>query len=1064
MSGSTWAQSVVSFGVQYGTGSGAYWIYYRVIDDPNYTNAVEVYNGGAYNNYSGVIEVPETVTHSDVTYTVCGVAEEAFYDTRTDGAVTSVSLPTTVHYIGNRAFYHCNNMTTVNIPSAVTSIGSQAFFDCRKLMQSDGVLIIPNAVTTIGQYAFQACVALSNVTIGTGVTTIGDGAFMGCTGLATINYNAANCTSYGSSVWSGCTHTPCTLNIGNTVQSLPNSAFSGYSAITTLNFVATSQLTTIGERAFCDCTHIGAINIPNSVTSLGMEAFKNCSAATTLSIGSGLETISKGAFNNCSGLTSLIIPSNVTTLEGGDGIRVGAFSGCTGLTSLVIPDNLEYLGRESFSGCSNLETVTIGTGVTYIGILVFTGCSKLEVVNYNVTDIPNVAEISSNYIWSGSNHDCTVNIGDNVKGLPHDIFKGFAHLKTINFGSHANFSIGSSAFQGCTGLTTLTIPDNVTTLDDYAFDGCTGLTTVNIGNGLTTIGSSAFQGCNNITSLDLGNRVERIERDAFRNCTGLATIIIPATVNYIGSADGWGNTGAFENCTGLTEIWFMGAIKPSINTFAFDGIDDDNVTVYAPKGYSTISHFTHYKYFLRFVGGNNINNWTVASNWAGASTYTNTAAPTSDEVVVIDGNNDPLITGDIAVRPYKIVLNNGRKIIIDGGSQLVYDEPIQVTAIKDIQLADDWTTASDGWYFIASPINVNLIPTEVDGLITADNEVGHTFDLYRYDESAVTYEGEPIPWQNYRNPLHTAGFRIQNGAGYLYANSSDATIEFTGETKAFNTSANNTITLEHDGWNLIGNPFTFTVYPDCDIATLNHANGVTYTRSDQAVVKPCEGFAVHGTEGTEVVLYRGIYTSPAPNQNNSLNMLLTNANVRDAKPIDNVIVNFSEGNGMPKFEFGEQNAKLYIPQNGKDYAIAYSNGHGTMPLNFKAKEMGRYTISFETKDLDLSYLHLIDRFTGENIDLLLDNEYSFIASNNDSENRFILSFGPSTGSSTDSNFAFQNGDEIIVSGEGELQMFDVTGRMIAAQRVDGVETIAKPSQTGVYIMKLNENIQKIVVR
>ena len=121
-------------------------------------------------------------------------------------------------------------------------------------------------------------------------------------------------------------------------------------------------------------------------------------------------------------------------------------------------------------------------------------------------------------------------------------------------------------------------------------------------------------------------------------------------------------------------------------------------------------------------------------------------------------------------------------------------------------------------------------------------------------------------------------------------------------------------------------------------------------------------------------------------------------------------------------------------------------------------------ISFETKDLDLSYLRLIDRFTGENIDLLLDNEYSFIASNNDSESRFILSFGPSTGSSTDSNFAFQNGDEIIVSGEGELQMFDVTGRMIATQRVDGVETIAKPSQTGVYIMKLNDNTQKIVVR
>ena len=200
-------------------------------------------------------------------------------------------------------------------------------------------------------------------------------------------------------------------------------------------------------------------------------------------------------------------------------------------------------------------------------------------------------------------------------------------------------------------------------------------------------------------------------------------------------------------------------------------------------------------------------------------------------------------------------------------------------------------------------------------------------------------------------------------------------------------------------------------------------------------------------------------------------MLLTNANVRDAKPIDNVIVNFGEGNGMPKFEFGEQNAKLYIPQNGKDYAIVYSEGQGEMPLNFEANENGSYTITFGIENTEMNYLHLIDNMTGADIDLLVEPSYTFEANVSDYPSRFRLVFnnggastGPSTGSGT---FAFINNGNIIVNGEGTVQVIDMMGRIIVCK-----DTIHRFSTNGfvpgVYVIRLidGEDVrtQKMVIR
>ena len=125
--------------------------------------------------------------------------------------------------------------------------------------------------------------------------------------------------------------------------------------------------------------------------------------------------------------------------------------------------------------------------------------------------------------------------------------------------------------------------------------------------------------------------------------------------------------------------------------------------------------------------------------------------------------------------------------------------------------------------------------------------------------------------------------------------------------------------------------------------------------------------------------------------------------------------------------------------------------------------MGKYTISLKANG-NFSYLHLIDKLTGEDVDMLVEDSYSFIGSSQDRTDRFIVRLNKEGGINASENeiFAYQSGSDIVVNGEGELQVFDVMGRMVMTQRINGVETINVPTN-GMYIFRLNEKVQKIVV-
>ena len=429
-----------------------------------------------------------------------------------------------------------------------------------------------------------------------------------------------------------------------------------------------------------------------------------------------------------------------------------------------------------------------------------------------------------------------------------------------------------------------------------------------------------------------------------------------------------------------------------------------------------------------------------------------------NDLTIADGTAYVVENGVVLTLTGTVSNTNPANLIIEDGGQLIYNGSVQATMKKSTAHAG--SKAVGDWYTIASPLNETVTTTSSNTNLTTGLDTDE-YDLYRYNETSMK-------WENSKAGANSTNFtNIEAGRGYLYWREDGADLVFAGELR--NNDVNYALTAgsENDdlkGFNLIGNPFSQNI-------TMSNITGATLTggyvltqagawgASVETTIAPCQGFLV------QVDAAKNIIISKTPAGKSRANRNYIAFTIANSQYEDVTYAMFEEGLGLNKIN--HRNASipmLYIAQNEENYAIAtMSEETQSFNLNFKAMTTGQYTLSYKAEG-NYDYLHVIDRLTGEDVDMLLDGEYSFIASPSDNDARFIVKLGSNANGNAENDiFAYQDGSDIVVNGEGELQVFDMMGRMIATQHINGVQTVNMPSN-GVYIFKLNEKTQKIVVR
>ncbi len=433
-------------------------------------------------------------------------------------SLTSVTIPNSVTYIGYYAFYGCSSLTSVTIPDSVTSIGSCAFYNCTGLTD----VTIGNSVTAINSYAFYGCTGLTNATIGNSVTTIGDYAFYNCMSLTSAAI-PDSVTSIGYSSFHSCANLAI-VTIGNSVTSIGRSAFSNCTSLTSI--IIPDSVTAIGNSAFYNCASLTSATIGSCVTTIGDYAFYGCTELPSVTIGNSITSIGIDAFYNCTSLTSVCI-SDIGAWCNIDFARYSSNPLYYGkklylngelVTDLIIPEGTTAIKDYAFYNCASLTSVTLPNSLNTLGSNVFYGCSSLTRLNYNgdsyewrhvrkQTDWNNGTTITEPiYLkkFNGLLYDADDNM-DNfwVSGfrLPEG-GNGVADIPELYSGRPVTL-IYDNAFDGCTNITEITIPESVKKIGMYAFRNCSSLTHIRFPNSITEIEKGILQGCTSLQSLDL---------------------------------------------------------------------------------------------------------------------------------------------------------------------------------------------------------------------------------------------------------------------------------------------------------------------------------------------------------------------------------------------------------------------------------------------------------------------------------------------------------------------------------------------------------------------------------
>ena len=753
-------------------------------------NSVTSIGKGAFSNCSNLtgIIIPNSIVSID---------EEAFYDCYNlayneydnayylgndtnpyvvlvkakDTSITSCEISGETNVIYYEAFRGCSSLASITVPDGVKSIGSSVFLDCSNLTS----ITLP----FIG--------ASANDKTGGG-----------------IGYKSHFGYIFGYNSWQNTYHDTrtCQYNEGsrfynyNIPYSLQTVVISGKDTIDPMvfrncnyleNITLSGGTTDIGYDAFYGCLSLENITIPDSVTCINGSAFENCSSLKSITIPDSVTYIGANVFMGCSSLESISLPfvgksinatdrdadfgsifgaSTTTTyspslhyhyrtyvsnggyyvywtyqipyslkhvvITGGGSIGELAFYNCDSLESVTITQGVTSIGSFAFDNCKSLTNIVVPNSVTSIGLSAFSGCTSLTSVT--VPFVGATKESTENthfgYIFGGSN----VYVPESIKTV------------VITGGEF----ISDSAFSDCSSLTSVVIPDSVTSIGASAFYNCSGLTSAVIPDSVTYIGVSAFEKCTNLTSITLpfiGDTKDgtiythlgyifgalsytehpsnvpkslqtvvvtggaSVKSNAFRNCATIKDVSIPMSVDRI-------YTSAFEGCVGLVSVTFEeNSTLKYIESRAFYNCARLNSIVLPNSvtsiGISAFEQCTSLQAITLPFIGNTINN-TYNSHFGyifGASSYSeNWYVPPILRTVVI--------TNEVKIDDYAFCgCGSLESVTIPEGVISIGDYAFEYcTRLASVTIPDSITSIGEAAFMGCTSLTSIVIPTSVTSI------------------------------------------------------------------------------------------------------------------------------------------------------------------------------------------------------------------------------------------------------------------------------------------------------------------------------------------------------------
>ena len=1039
-------------------------------------------------------------------------------------SLATVVFGNTVQTIPDRAFKDCSGLTSVTIGNSVTSIGEYAFYSCSGLTS----VTLPNSVTSIGDYAFRGCSSLMSITIGNSLTTIGYRAFSGCTGLTSVTIPNSVITIGGES-FKNCIGLT-SITIGNSVTSIGSGAFDNCSGLILVNYTGTiSQWCGIifadnysnpcfySHNLFINGTPITDLNIPSDVEIIGDYAFAGCSGLTSVTIGNSVTSIGKCAFYSCSGMTSVTIGNSVTMI--GD----YAFKYCSNIYYIRIETDIPptvtsdtfYRAYNAilFVPCDKQEDYKTANYWSYFNTIVDS--------RYNLVITQNDAlggEISVLKYADCDDDHCAIlavpNIGYDfggwyVNGELSTIqpFCDFSLIDDVIF--EARFA-RREYHEVATGAST--IWSNSQTWDNGEIPSATS--TVAIRNNVTVDIDATVEalGVYDNSVLTIQSGVTLVINDTLGSIDESSIIIEDGGQLIHSSNDALATLNkSIDGYTSDDDGW---------NLISFPLVDNGSV---ASVGNMLSNQYDLYYYdepAQVWINQKDETNNFVELTAGQGYLYSNQGDGVGDAVGVK--------LGEGTSTTYYSPLNTYYKYSI--AENLILASELATAGMPTIALGALCWYATNKTGYLQSNISIWMANVDDNELTNTSHNVSEMtlvysgsitpkigWNVFAFNENTFTWDGtsniiicvqrnngvynRSINWKAHNPGFAAVSYKYADNAAYdmtsetysmttssaLRPNTIFQTVEQIGQYESYepitmsfageieNGTAEVTVPLSYtggnklSGFNLVGNPFvhnvtsyeTTNVADGCFRVNDTKTNLIVSTISNENPLKPAEGFFVKAIGDNASVTFNSSSKRDAEDKGS-----ITMEIVQNEKIIDRFMVK-EDGDNLNKISLRGNHTEIYAKSDGHKLALVPLKSN-EQAVNFKSADIGMYTINVAVENMDISYLHLVDNITGANIDLLRNPSYSFYASASDNESRFRLIFDPSVSPGNSDVFAYQNGDDIIVNGNGVLQVYDVMGRMLATQRVTGVETVSKPSQDGIYIYRLiNGNdvqTQKIVIR